>query len=54
MSLLCLDDRILLRLIPNEILFIACIFFFNAMKTSLDAGCFVQDDVVSHRLGHSH
>jgi hypothetical protein len=42
------DDGVLFGLIRYQILIIPCIFFQNALKASLDARCFVQDDVVSH------
>lgn len=48
------NDRILLGLIPNEVLVIACKFFFSATMTSLYAGGLVEDDIVSHRLPRLH
>lgn len=43
------DNRILLRLIRREILLVLGILFKNPLETALDAGGFVEDDIVSHR-----
>ena len=47
------DDGVLFGLIGDEILVVPGILFENALKAALDAGGFVEDDVVSHTPARS-